>query len=532
LSDSSAPPPRFGRRAFLGALLAGAGVAAVVRSCREPAPLQGSAHAYAAVFGQPGTFGGLSQTVNGVLPVPVSSWRFGAGQANSGAVVTEDGTVLLATTPLSDDQTKPTGDGMEIGVFRPDSGFRRLVIPSSTGSATQPGSNPAARGVGGGDVAALQPYHVGTKQRVAFVAMTAYNGWDVSRYGLLPTFGKLHHSGGWRYDEQSSRTADQLAAAAPVQVRDRAFPTRSDRPRDPLGPGTIAQLPRSGRFIVGQYFGATAADPGALLVLDQAGVTQAWWPYPPVTVFGNPVLCRPRAIVVDPTSQFGDERFVVVFDCYNSSGGVVPFVLQEFAYDARKGPVDAIVPRSTGVVTANDGSRMETAAFDAAGTLFVARTASDGFDARPLAVYRKVNGERSLVRNTPAGLNWPSLSWGSASPPDEYVDGTDVSELVRSITVDPVTGAVLLAGVGGTLVVVSPQQGRYAVTARRNLHVDLLRLGAPHHVGIRQGTIDARRRLLWLPVSQVVLGDLQWPYPPMHVPQWLYAVDLRRLLGR
>jgi hypothetical protein len=38
--------------------------------------------------------------------------------------------------------------------------------------------------------------------------------------------------------------------------------------------------------------------------------------------------------------------------------------------------------------------------------------------------------------------------------------------------------------------------------------------------------------LLWLPVSQVVLGDRQWPYPPMPVPQWLYAVDLRQLLGR
>jgi hypothetical protein len=255
-------------------------------------------------------------------------------------------------------------------------------------------------------------------------------------------------------------------------------------------------------------------------------------PYPPVQVFGKTVICRPRAIVVDPTSRFGDERFVVVFDCFGSDGSIVPFALQEFSYDARKSPLEAIVPRSTAVVAENDGSRMETAEFDANGTLFVARTASDGLSARPLAVYRKVNGERSLVRERPAGLNWPSSTWGSLCPPDEYVPGSEITGLVRSISIDPVTGAVLLAGVGGTVAAVRLQHGRYAVTDRRNLQIDLLRLGAPHHIGIRQGAIDARRRLLWLPVSQVVLDDLTWPYPPMPVPQWLYAVDLRHVLGR
>jgi hypothetical protein len=396
----------------------------------------------------------------------------------------------------------------------------------------EPGSNPAAHGVGGGDVAALQPYHDGTQERVAFVRMTAYSGWDVRRYGLLPTFGQLRHAGRWQYDEQSSRTAGQLAATAPEQVRDVAFPVTNGRPRDARGMGSLAQLPRSGRFVVGQYFGATPTTPGALLVLDQAGSVRAWWPYPEVSVFGNSVICRPRMIVADPSSRAGDERFVVVFDCFDTTGAVVPFALQEFSYDAGKPPLQAISARSTAVVADNDGSRMETAAIDAAGTLFVARTAGDGLQARPLAVYRKRDGERSIVRNTPAGPNWPTLSWGSASPPDEYVPGSAGTALVRSISVDPTTGAVLLAGVGGTVLVVREQRGRYAATARRDLQLDVLRRGAPHHIGIRQGAVDARRRLLWLPVSQVVLGDRQWPYPPMQVPQWLYAVDLRQLLGR
>jgi len=43
--------------------------------------------------------------------------------------------------------------------------------------------------------------------------------------------------------------------------------------------------------------------------------------------------------------------------------------------------------------------------------------------------------------------------------------------------------------------------------------------------------IDAARRVLWLPINQLVLDGLRWPYSPFPLDQWLAKVDLRMLLG-
>jgi hypothetical protein len=260
---------------------------------------------------------------------------------------------------------------------------------------------------------------------------------------------------------------------------------------------------------------------------------RAWWQYPSVRVLGQDVVCHPRDVSADPSSAAGDERFVVIADSTTRDGRTVPFTVQEFAYDAAAG---TITPRGTAVRAAQDGSRMEVTAFAADGTLFVARTAVDGLSAAPLAVYRKRGGERRLVSETPAGPDWPSASWGSTCAPDETVAGTDRGGLVRSLAVDPVTGAVLVAGLGGLLQVVRPVGSPPGADGWRvgravDFGLDLLRGPARHYVGIRKGCVDATRRLLWVPANQLILNDLAWPYPPFRLDQWLYRFDLRAHLG-
>jgi hypothetical protein len=152
-----------------------------------------------------------------------------------------------------------------------------------------------------------------------------------------------------------------------------------------------------------------------------------------------------------------------------------------------------------------------------------------------MAVYPKLGRERGLVTRTPAAGDWPVDSWGSTNPPDYLVAGTDQGGLVRSFLVDPASGAVLLAGLNGVVQVVQPSGTGTGMTFQisRPLDVGLnkLRGASSRYVGVRRGAVDVNRRLLWLPVNQMVLDDLPWPYPPFKLDQWLLRIDLDRLLA-
>ncbi|OAA21583.1 hypothetical protein UG55_10571, partial [Frankia sp. EI5c] len=103
------------------------------------------------IFGAPGTFGDLDGS-SPIGTVEVPGWGFGPGQAAYMSAVAADGTVFIATTPFTDDQSKLTGTGMELGLFEPaQPRFSRLVIPSSTGRQTQPRAELLFSGIGGGD---------------------------------------------------------------------------------------------------------------------------------------------------------------------------------------------------------------------------------------------------------------------------------------------------------------------------------------------------------------------------------------------
>lgn len=489
------------------------------------------------IFGAPGTFGGLTDSTV-VVPVDVPGWGFGPGQAAFMSAVAADGTVFIATTPFSDDQSKLTGTNMELGVFESVAGrFTRLVIPSSSGTTSQPRADPAYRGVGGGDVGDVV---VATgpdgDERAVFVSAMPYYGWDLTVHGLLPSFGQLRHvDGQWRYDQALSRTADQLAATTEPYVAATAFPIyQPGEPRSSRGLASIVRLPHSQHFVIAQYLGTGGAgtDSGALLVVDIDGNVKAYWQYPQVKPLGITVIVNPREVVADPTSEPDDERFVLISDCRGLDYQPLPFTVQEFSYSASQG---AITPKSTAVRAVQDYSRMETAVFDANGTLFVARTRADGLRADKMAVYPKLGPERGLVTRTPATGNWPVDSWGTTNSPDFLVTGTDQGGLVRSFLVDPSSGAVLLTGLDGLLQVVRPSGAgtRMTFQTSRPLDIGLNKLRGPssRYVGIRRGAVDAERRILWLPVNQMVLDDLPWPYPPFKLDQWLLRVDLDKLLA-
>jgi hypothetical protein len=532
------------RRAILGGVAGGIAAAAAGYAVAGRGGHGGPA---LSLYGAPDSFGDLTAS-RALAIVGVPGWGFGPGQAAYMSAVASDGTVFIATTPFSDDQSRPTGTDMELAVFEPASGrFTRLVVASSTGRQSEPAASAALHGIGGGDVSdvVVVPGPDGG-ERVVFTSASPYFGWDIATYGTLPTIGQLHRADGrWGYDEAASRDADRLAASAGEAPAAVAFPPSAPgRPRSSRGAAAIARLPRSGHLVVAQYFGTgvtaggtgggapEATDSGALLVVDVAGTVRASWQYPAVSVFGGPVVVNPREVVADPSSAAGDERFVVVLDARTADGSVVPFPVQEFSYAAAGG---VIAPRSTAVRAAQDGSRMETACFGADGTLYVARTAGDGLSAAPLAVYPKVGGERGLVRRAPAVAGWPGTAWGATCAPDHLVGAVARGGLVRSIGLDPATGTVLLVGLSGLVQALRPAGRGASMTFEVPRGLDLglngLRGPATHFVGVRRGCVDADRRALWVPANQLVLDDIAWPYPPFKLDQWLYRVDLRRLLA-
>ncbi|OHV37566.1 hypothetical protein BCD49_16195 [Pseudofrankia sp. EUN1h] len=521
--------------AGLGAAIAGAGTAAVRVLGPERQTAAGSGPL--TVYGAPGTFGQLADHAPAVT-IDVPGFGFGPGQAAYMTTVAADGTVFMSTTPFTDDQTRPTGSTMELAVFdQAGLRFSRLVIPSTAGRTAISSPDPAKRGIGGADVSdvLVVPDPEGG-ERLVFVSAVPFHGWNVLTEGEYPTFGQLRPgpSRTWRYDRSLSLTAGELATRTGSPTAAQAFPMAGAlAPRSARGPASVARLPRSGHLVVAQYFGdpLTGTQSGALAVLDLTGRLRAWWQYPPTSPVGIRVVVNPREVVADPSSEPDDERFVLISDCRDEGGTFQPFPIQEFSYSATAG---RIVPKSTAVRAVQDWSRMESACFDSAGNLYVARTKADGLRADPMAVYPKLGRERSLVLRAPATGDW-TQSFGIECRPEYLVAGTGRGGLVRSLTTDPATDTILLVGLDGLLQAVRPEgagkQMTFSIKATVDTGLTKLRGPTTRYVGVRRGGVDAKRRILWLPVNQMVLDGLTWPYPPFKLDQWLMRVDLRVLLG-
>jgi hypothetical protein len=494
-------------------------------------PLSSANNPVVSVYGRPNSFGQLAgkATLPGgqsVSTVSVPSWGFGPGQAAYMSAVTSDGVVVMATTPYTDNQLCPTSSDMELGVFDPSAArFSRVVVPTTAGATAvnAPGSS-----YGGGDIGDVQVVGSGGSERVVFVSAAPYHGWDISRFGQLPSLGALGRgAGGWSLNAGYSMTGDQLAATTStvsgVISTGNGF---GQTYRDARGLCEIALLPASGHVVVSQYFGPSMEDQqGGLLVFDASGNLKASWHYPQATYHGRSVRCLVREVESDPSGRYGDERFVIVCDTFDAvTNATVPFPVQEFSYDAGTG---TITPTSAPVQCSTDGSRVETTKFGLDGTLYVARTKPDGLTADRMAVYAK----GALASAAPAGTGWATSRWGAVVTPAQFVNGTQNTGLQRSLALDPVSKAILVAGVSGVLVAVQGGPGQARVTASVDMGLDFLADRNTHMIGIRKGAVDAARRLLWLPVPQLTTAT---SYPNASYPaldQWLYCFRLDALLG-
>jgi len=515
------------RRTFLlgmGAVAAIPALDACTVALAKPGPL-------VQLYGRNGSFGLLSgrTRLSGgqtFATVPVTNWGFGAGQAAYMSAVTSAGAVVIGTTPYTDNQMQPTGKTMELGVLLPGvRSFQRIVVPSTTGQTQLVASGSL---YGGGDIGDLQVVGQGSNERVLFVSVMPYKGWDIEKYGQLPSFGALRPGAGGTLslDTQLDRTAEALAGSK----FSGSIPTMSNGFGQTLANGRglceMALLPASGDVVVTQYFGPSMANQqGGILVLDQQGQVKASWQYPAATYKGGPVKCLVREAESDPTGRLGDERFSIICDAFDANNRPVPFPLQEFSYDARYA---TIKPVSAPVLASSDGVRMETAKYGKDGSLYVARTGPNGLTAGQVAVYSK----GQLASSAPASGDWANSKWGTVVAPKQFVRGSETTGLVRSMALDPLTGAVVIAGLNGLLLSLRGPVGRVVVSASIDIGLNQLVDRYQHNVGVRKAAVDASRRALWLPVPQL---DMAGPYPPLSgypkLDQWVYRVDLKQLLG-
>ncbi len=530
-------------------------VVAMVAALSYGVPLAGAAP-IVKLYGAPGTFAGLADhpTLPGgqsFASVPVAGWGFLPGQAAYFTAVGPGGTVFVANEPQTDNQLEPTAREMAISTFDPSTErFQNIVIPTSTGAdeVAGPWPSPTLR-VGGADIADLAATSIDGSPRIAFISAMPYEGWSIAQRGVYPTLGYLADAPeGWSYD--ASESVDALAIT-------RSATARSGQPclqetnfegqpfADCRLPAQMSVLPASRDIVVTQYAGDGAdATSGGLMVLDPRGRVLATYHYPRIALpHGTVVSVDPREVDADPTSPLGKERFVVVFDSYTGTGPSLrrgPFAMQEFSFDAASA---TITPRSAPVLTgdrAPDGAPLgfETAQYDSAGDLWAAQSENGTLTGGALAIYDRAADGATLARpGCGVGDEWSGGGWGTPCAPDAEIDRTAPLGIVRSLNQDPDTHAMLVATMSGALLpVLTTGDPAHPYSVLKPIDLGLNGLAHRNSVAIdlRQGAIDPTTDTLWLPVQQLLTGAECPLYPcaPTALSQWLYAIDLRPILGR
>jgi hypothetical protein len=485
----------------------------------------------ATVFGRSGSFGSYGShpslptgepTTTHVVP----AWSSSPGQAMYSAAITEDGTVVLPSEPQTDDQLLPTATTMELSLFAPASDrLTHLAVPTSAGrtEATDPFSTPRDV-VGGGDVSAVQV----VANRVLFVSAAPYHGWRRS-FGQYPSFGALTKTGAaWSLDGGSTRTADDLASAAAIPAPCRSLRNGyGERFADCGGLSSMGVLAGSTDVAVTQYFGATGGTSGGLMVLSDAGQVIATYRYPAIVSSLGAISVHPRDVTVDPSSSPGAERFAVVFDVFSPDGHQLPSTLQEFRFDAAS---RRIVPITVPFVSGDAGLRrsigVEMARYDGLGNLWVAQSDSGTLAGADLVEYR-AGAVLPEVRCAP-GADWSRTQWAQSCAPDVRVPAAAGLGLVRSLTEDPRTHAMLAATLSGDLIVVSRGDPPALSVRVIDLGLGWLRDRATAWIGPRGGAVDIVGGVMWLPIQQLRNPSTcaRYPCPPQVLDQWLDRIDL------
>jgi hypothetical protein len=448
----------------------------------------------------------------------ISGWNLGPGQALYVAAVATDGTVVTATEPQTDNPLRPTATDMELAFFDPARlSFNALRVPTSTGQTTAVQPHLPVGGADVSDVVAL------SCNRIAFASSVPFHGWDLATEGQFPTVGLVGATpAGWAL--QSAWTGDQLNEESPRTC-----------PRPALSAAcsisAVGALPESGDLVTAEYFGdsSTGARSGDLVVLSSTGQVLARYPYPNVSAAGQPITVAPREVDVDPSGTAEDERFAVVFDSFGANGSSQPSAVQEFQFDGR-----SVSPRSAPISTPSGAPDLsvDVATYDPQGNLWITLSHVRTGSSAGAAVYSRQDRATWLEGLCAARPDWASQQWRMPCLPSQSF--ALPGGAIFSLTADPVTGAVLAVSSSGQLVVLVPEADGWQTSSPVDLGVNLLVDRTHSRLSLRRGAIDSTGRALWLPIGQLAPGPMggTWPTRPTPRDQWLYRIDLVRLLGR
>lgn len=501
------------------------------------------------LYGAAGTFGYLGN----VYPLPtgqslqtdaVTNWGFAPGESAFFAGPSPTGEIVMATTPLTDNEKYETSNRMEFGVFSPTTNaFRNLVIPTSTGSQTT--TNPFSP-IGGASIESVTPITVGGVPRLSFTSMVPYNGWNISKYGEYPSFGYLDATtGSLAYNSSMSVTADQIYNYGGLSTN--ACPQANNLFGQPVascrGLGQTAVLPLSNKIVATQYFqdAIHGQDNGRIVVLNTNGSVSASYTYPNIpNPSGGYYVVNPREVDVDPTSGGNIEYFTVVFDVVaGGTQGTSP--IQEFSYNDT---TNQITPVSLPIISGQKASngayyRFETAQYDYEGNLWVAQSVTGSLSAGPIVVYSNNSGVRSFESTCAAPGGWSGAGWEAVCTPNYTAVNTSAYGQTHSLNEDPTTHMMFAATLSGYLMRVQQSGSGNGLTLNTmpviNFSLNALTNRSIHDIGVRQGFIDNTNRALWIPVDQVYNATdcPTWPSTKPCAPivrnQWLYRFDLSAL---
>jgi hypothetical protein len=520
------------------------------------APAAALASPTVSLYGASGSFGstltGASQTPTGesFSTSPVPGWSFLPGEAAYFTTVGPDGTVFMANEPQTDNQTQPTATQAAISTFNPASDqFRNVVIPTSAGVTRVAGPWPSTSlSVGGADISDVVPTQVNGSDRIAFLSAEPYAGWNLAQDGVYPTLGYLSQgAGGWSYDASDSVSALSIARSATPQTGQTCTQETSADSQpfaDCRMPTEMSVLASSHDLIVTQYAsdipGVTS---GSLMVLDPQGHVLSTYAYPSITLpDGQVVDVHPREVDADPDSPAGDEHFVVVFDATTSSGSgatqLGPFAMQEFSFDPATA---AIIPLSAPILSGDstpDGDPLgfETAEYDSSGDLWAAQSDNGTLTGGPIAIYRRQPDGSTLARpGCEVTAGWGGSGWGTTCAPDTEIAQSASLGIVRSLNLDPGTGAMLIATTSGYLLPVKTADGDQMLTPLPAIDLGLNELAdrTTTALDLRKGSIDSTTHTLYLPVQQLqtAVECSNYPCAPQALDQWLYGINLDTVVG-
>ena len=504
------------------------------------------------VYGRKGSFGAIASAApsgQDLARHAVPGWGLPAGLQAGRVTVATDGTVLFAGIDHNANFAEPTSGEAAIGAYDPHTD-RYVTIALHTSTGRHRVHNVLGQPAGP-SIVDLEP--VGDGRAVAFTARPAYVGQDLAANGAWPVFGVVSKvAGQWRVADGGSWTNQWTGAELRKTnpgVSERACPEHPDAPgfSDCRGLGEMATLPRSRDLIVAQSLShrPPAGSSGTLVALRVTGPdpfgrfttkVTAQYPYPaikdPMTADPNDYLqVTPRSIEANPTSAYGNERFIVGFDVNSAGTTHAPPVVQEFRYDAN---ASVIAPVSVPMIP-GDMNKEETAfygygatLYDTSGNLWASRL--NVLQAGKLAVYAggpacPYDRKRPMSGYTSTG--GALTVWGTACRPD--YDILQAQRLLGSqgLAEDPVTGDIVSLSLTGMLMPIRAQGSGKQMTFRLGNLVDLGRKLLPTAEGgfadHRIGAIDAEHRL-WIAALHAAPRK-----PEVKLDQWLYSVRVDEL---